>query len=48
MGSVGIKAEAQATLSGTPTYSSTPAEIRWDGGSLSGQISAGSSMPARR
>ena len=49
MGSVGIKAEAQATLSGTPTYSSTPAEIRWDGGSvggsLSGQISAGISLP---
>ena len=33
LGSVGIKAEAQATLSGTPTYSSQPSEIRWDGGS---------------
>jgi hypothetical protein len=49
LGSVGIKAEAQATLSGTPTYSSQPSEIRWDGGSvggsLSGQISAGISLP---
>ncbi len=49
LGSVGIKAEARATLSGTPTYSSDVTEIRWDGGSvggsLSGQISAGISLP---
>ena len=49
LGSVGIKAEAQATLSGTPTYSSDITEIRWDGGnvggSLSGKISAGISLP---
>ena len=49
LGSVGIKAEAQATLSGTPTYSSDMTEIRWDGGSvggsLNGKISAGISLP---
>ena len=47
--SVGIKASADATISGTPTYTGEGAEIQWDGGSLggslSGRIGAGASLP---
>lgn len=47
--SVGIKGTASATVTGTATYSDDGAEIRWDGGSLggsiTGRISAGASIP---
>jgi hypothetical protein len=47
--SVGIKAQASATLSGTATYSDTGSEIQWDGGSIggsiTGRISAGANVP---
>jgi hypothetical protein len=47
--SVGIKAQASATLSGTATYSDTGSDIQWDGGSIggsiTGRISAGANVP---
>ena len=47
--SIGIKASAEVTLEGTPTYMGQGSDIRWDGGSLggsiTGKISAGASVP---
>lgn len=36
--SIGIKAEANANLAGTPSYIGQDAEIEWDGGSLGGSL----------
>lgn len=36
--SIGIKAEANANLAGTPTYTGQDADIKWDGGSLGGSL----------
>jgi len=47
--SIGIKGTAEATLNGTATYTGEGGEIQWDGGSLggslSGKISVGGSIP---
>ncbi|MEM1205298.1 MAG: hypothetical protein AAGN66_18865 [Acidobacteriota bacterium] len=47
--SVGVKASASVTLTGSATYTGEGGEIRWDGGSLggsiTGQISAGATLP---
>ncbi|MEM8930210.1 MAG: hypothetical protein AAGE94_03500, partial [Acidobacteriota bacterium] len=47
--SVGVKASASVTLDGTATYTGEAGDIEWDGGSLggsiTGEISAGATLP---